>query len=126
MTPGSRSNHASNVFRELVQHTVDRDLRLRNDDRIEENGNARVSRSKLNHARNVCALKQLKYPKHFLQRFVRGIVKLLTHAHDQRGISDGDDFHESVILNESRNPVHKPQLISRGLSTALRSSQDDR
>src|SRR4051794_9896204 len=97
MTPGSRNNFASNSFRELVQYTIRRAVRLENHDRIEENGNAGVRRSKLNHARNVCALKQLKYPKHFVQRFVWGIVKLLTHAHDQRGISEGDDFHQFIL-----------------------------
>src|SRR4029077_11116488 len=68
--------------------------------RIEENGNAGVSRSKLNHARNRRALKQLKYSKHYVQCFFRRILKLLAHAHHQSGISEGNNFHNPVIPSE--------------------------
>src|SRR4029077_9639857 len=100
MTPGSRNDRAPNSCRELVKHPIRCSIRPDNGDRIEENGNARVSRGKLNHARNRRALKQLKYSKHFVQRFFRRILKLLAHAHDQRGISEGYDFHQSVIPSE--------------------------
>src|SRR5512132_114207 len=97
MTPGSRNNRASNSCRELVKHPIGCTIRPDNGDRIEENGNAGVSRGKLNHARNGCALKQLKYSENFIQRFFRRVLKLLAHAHDQRGISEGYDFHQFIL-----------------------------
>src|SRR6266403_2736411 len=97
MAPGSRNNRALNSFCELVKHPIRCAIRLEDGDRIEENGNAGVSRSKLNHAWNRRALKQLKYSKHFVQRCFRRILKLLTHAHDQRGISEGYDFHQLIL-----------------------------
>src|SRR4029077_1965095 len=76
------------------------------------------------------ALQQLKYSKHFVQRFFRRILKLLAHAHDQRGISEGYDFHQFRHSERSRGiPWHNPQLISRGPSTSpayAGSAQDDR
>src|SRR2546430_17546422 len=96
MTPGSR-NRASNSFRELVKRPIGGPIRLENGDRIEKNGNAGVSRGKFNHAWNRRALKQLKYSEHFVQRFFRRILKLLAHAHDQRGISEGYDFHQFIL-----------------------------
>src|SRR4029077_5676726 len=88
-------------------------VRLEHGDWIEENGNAHVSRGKLNHARNRRALRQLKYSKHFFQCFFRRILKLLAHAHDQRGISEGHDFHQSVIPSE----VEESRGITCDIST---------
>ena len=96
MTPGSRNNRAPNSFRELVKHSICCAIPLENDDRIEENGNAGVSRSKFNYARNRRPLKQSKYSENFVQRFFRRILELLAYAHDQRGISEGNDFHQPV------------------------------
>ena len=88
VAPGSSHNRASNSCRELVKHPIGCAIRFENGDRIEENGNAGVSRREFNHARNGRALKQLKYSKHFVQRFFRLIRKLLAHTHHQRGISE--------------------------------------
>ena len=100
MRTESGSNRAPNPCRELVKHTIRRAIRFENGDRIEEYANAGVSRRKFDDARNHRALKQLKYSKHFIQRFARRILKLLAHADDQRGISEGYDFHQSVIPSE--------------------------
>src|SRR6476646_3518251 len=113
MTPGSGDNRVPNSCRELLKHTIGSAIRLEDRNRIEENANARVSRSKVNHARNVCALKQLKYSKHFVQCFFRRILKLLAHAHDQRGISEGYDFHDCVIPSE----VEESRGITYDIST---------
>src|SRR5215475_2336755 len=79
MMPGSRSNRFSNSCRELAKNSIRRAIRLENGDRIKEDRNASVSRRKFHHARNRRALKQLKYPKHFVQCFFRRILKLVAH-----------------------------------------------
>src|SRR5580765_7063306 len=113
MTPGRRNNRAPNSCRQLVKHPTRCAIRPDNGDRIEENGNAGVSRSKLNHTWNRRALKQLKYSQHFVQCLVRRILKLLAHAHDQRGISEGYDFHDCVIPSE----VEESRGITYDIST---------
>src|SRR6266436_7360504 len=105
MTPGSRNNRAPNSCRELVEHPIRCAIRPDNSDRIEENGNARVSWGKLNHDRNRRALKQLKYSEHFVQRFFRGILKLLAHAHDQCRISEGYDLHQFILSCRAQRSI---------------------
>src|SRR3954453_1387383 len=129
MTLGSRNNCSSNFFRELVKHTIRHAVRVENSDRIEENGHAGVSRGELNHPWNVCALKRFKYSKHFVQGFVRRIRKLLTHAHDQRGISEGDDFHQFTVSCSAKRNISdlcSSSLIRRKSSEILRFAQNDK
>src|SRR5262249_30695 len=80
--PGSSTNRSSNSRPELLEHSFRRTTCLENDGRIEENGNAGVSRCKFDDTRDGRALEQLKYSQHFVQCFVRRILKLLAHAHD--------------------------------------------
>src|SRR5690349_2971243 len=120
MTPGRRNNRASNFCRELLERPFRCITRLEDGDRIEENGNAGVSRREFNHTRNRRALKQLEYSQRFVQRLFWRILKLLAHAHDQRGISEGKDFHRFSHSERSRGiPLHNLKLISRGPSTSL-------
>src|SRR5262245_38699325 len=123
MPPGSRNNRAPNSFRELVEHTFHCTARLENDDRIEENCNAGVSRCKLNHTRNGCALKQLKYLEHFVECFFGRVLKLRAHAHDQCRISKGNNFHNPVIPSEVEESRGSANRFATGSfdSAALRS-----
>src|SRR4029453_16963568 len=123
MTPGNRNNHAPNSFPELVEHPFRCTTRLENAERIEENGNAGVSRGKFNYARNGCALKQLKYSQRFVQRLFRRVLKLLSYAHNQSGISEGNDFHNPVIPSEVEESRGSTDVVATGSfdSAALRS-----
>src|SRR5438552_11348513 len=78
-----------------IDHIIRRSTRegFRDRDRIEKNGDARVSRRKFDDARNGSASQLLKRLEDLVQRFLGRIVKLLAHAHDECRISQGNNFH---------------------------------
>src|SRR6266478_8168907 len=66
--------------------------------RVQENCDAGVSRREFNDAGNGGASKLLKRVEDLVQRFLGRILKLLAHAHDQGGISEGSNLHQASDL----------------------------
>src|SRR5207248_8241249 len=98
-TPGAIYN-SPNLRRQPIKHLVRSSARFSNDDRIEENRDAGVSRREFNDAGNGGIAKLLKCAQDVVQGFLRCVLKSLTHAHDERGISERSDFRHSVIQSE--------------------------
>src|SRR6266567_9101759 len=74
-------------------------------DRIEKNGDARVSWREFDHARNGSASQLLKRLQDLVQRFLGRIVKLLAHAHDECRISQGNNFHWRSDLVQTKRLI---------------------
>src|SRR6267378_6679927 len=74
-------------------------------DRIEKNGDARVSRRKFDDARNGSASQLLKRLEDLVQRFLGRILKLLAYAHDECRISQGNNFHWRSDLVQTKRLI---------------------
>ena len=122
---GARGYNFTNTRRQPLEHLVRRFSSSGDSNWVEKNGDACVSRCKLDNSGDVCASKLLKCPKNRVQCFLRRIVESVADANDQRRISEGNDLHSLSFRAESRNPVAKPEIFLRDPSTSLRFAQDD-
>ena len=93
MVGRTRSNRAANFFCQPIEHVTRRFSRFGDGDWIEEKCDGRVSRRNLDDAGDCSIPKLLKRPQHLVQRFLGRVFALVAHAHNQRGISEGNDFH---------------------------------
>ena len=81
--------------------------------RIEKDCDACVGRREFNYTGNGGVLKLLKCAKNCVQCLLRRIIESLAHTNDQSGISEGNDFHHSVIPSE----VEESRGAADGIST---------
>ena len=59
-------------------------------------------------------MKLLKCAKDCVQRLLRRIVESLAHTNDQSGISEGNDFHHSVIPSEVEETRRTAESMATG------------
>ena len=89
--------YAANFCCQPLEHLFSCPARFGDGDRIEENCDARVSWSDFNHAGNGNLSQLLKCAKNLTQRFFWRVFESLAHSHDQRAISERNDFHQLIL-----------------------------
>ena len=98
-TPGAIYN-SPNLRRQPIKHLVRSSARFGDCNRIKKNCDAGVSRREFNDAGNGGIAKLFKCAQDFVQGFLRRVLESLTHAHDERGISERNGFSHSIIPSE--------------------------
>jgi hypothetical protein len=109
----ARGYSSANARRQPIEHLV-RCFSVFGDwNRIEEDCDACVGRREFNYTGDGGVLKLLKCAKNCVQCLLRRIIESLAHTNDQSGISEGYDFHHSVIPSE----VEESRGAADGIST---------
>src|ERR1700745_1543291 len=91
---GARCNSSSNSICEPIVYSIWSPARLRDGQRIKENGDSRISRRQFDDTGDIRSFKTTSYAEHLAQRFIRRILELIANVHDQRRIPDRRNLHQ--------------------------------
>src|SRR5206468_12359204 len=112
---GARGYNSTNTRRQPLEHLVRRFSSFDDSSWVEKNRDACVSRCKLDNSGDVCASKLLKCAEDRVQYFLRRVLEALAQADDERGISEGNDFHQLVTPSGVEKSRSKAGSISPGI-----------
>ena len=89
--------YAANFCCQPLEHLLSCTARFGDGDRIEENSDTGIGRRELNDAWDGRTLKSSKCAEDFVQRSFGRVFESLAHSHDQRAISERNDFHQLIL-----------------------------
>src|ERR1700745_3043183 len=85
---GARGNSSSNSICQPIVYSIWSPARLRDRQRIEENGDRRISRRQFDDTGNICPFETTSYAEHLAQRFISRILELIANRDGRRRTSD--------------------------------------